>query len=38
MTELEYIVKQAKKSYYTEWDDKELRKWQYITNQAGTET
>ena len=26
MMELEYIVKQEKKSYYTEWDDKELRK------------
>ena len=26
MTDLEYIIKQAKKNYYSEWDEKELRK------------
>ena len=26
MTDLEYIVKQAKKFYYVQWDEAELRK------------
>lgn len=26
MTDYEYIVRQAKKFYYTKWDDEELRK------------